>query len=124
MKVRAKGDICISITEGTVSALTIEDEGTALGDVDILNFVGAAVTVSKVGNTATINITGGSSSSPLIDWPISSGAPTGISKGTRYYLTGSPGTILGEDVVQGTTMEARIDSPIVRSDWYINMGGT
>lgn len=124
MKVRAKGDICISITEGTVSALTVEDEGTALGDVDILNFVGAAVTVSKVGNTATINITGGSSSSPLIDWSIASGAPTGISKGTRYYLTGSPGTILGEDVVQGTTMEARIDSPIVRSDWYINMGGT
>lgn len=124
MKVRAKGDICISITEGTVSALTVEDEGNALGDVDILNFVGAAVTVSKVGNTATINITGGSSSSPLIDWPIASGAPTGISKGTRYYLTGSPGTILGEDVVQGTTMEARIDSPIVRSDWYINMGGT
>ena len=73
--------------------------------------------------SATLLTSGGGSG--LTDWPISSGAPTGtIFKGKRYYLTGSSGVILGEDVAEGTTMEARIANPTVRADWYFNFGGT
>lgn len=61
----------------------------------------------------------------LVDWPIASGAPTGtIPKGKRYYLTGADGTILGEEVAEGTVMEARIANPTVRADWYFNFGGS
>ena|SRR5690348_13141719 len=58
MKVTAKGDICISISEPTGSEIDVQDEGVNLGLVTTLNFVGDSVMVSKTENTATITFTG------------------------------------------------------------------
>lgn len=105
--------------------IQFQDEGEDLGGpgtVRILNFVGAAVTAVRSENTITITISGGGGSA-LIDHPISSGAPVGAAAGARYYLTGASGTILGESVAEGSTMEARINNPTLRAHWYINMAG-
>ena len=42
--------------------LQIQDEGVPAGTVTTLNFTGASVTASVVGSTATITVSGGSSS--------------------------------------------------------------
>lgn len=94
------------------------------------------VTVAIINGTINVNIqslltgnsSGGSSGgggSPLTNWPIANGMPTGtIPIGTRYYLTGPAGIILLEAVAEGTTMEARVANPVARGDWYFNFGGT
>lgn len=120
-----------STNESTGKITTWLNVNFVLND-DIWDGDSTSETTIQVNNgaiTLTLQITlgGGSSSgcASLVNWPIASGAPTGtIPKGSRYYLTGSPGTILAEDVAQGTTMEARTNNPTVRADWYINFGGT
>jgi hypothetical protein len=48
-------------TGGGIAGIAVQDEGTTIVNVaNTMNFVGSAVTVSNVGNVATITITGGS----------------------------------------------------------------
>ena len=46
--------------EAGPSLITIQDEGSSQGSASILNFVGAGVSTSVTGSTATITINGGS----------------------------------------------------------------
>jgi hypothetical protein len=48
--------VVTSAGAGTLSAITIKDEGTTKGNVTILDFVGAAITASVSGSTATITL--------------------------------------------------------------------
>jgi len=110
--------------------------GTMLFKYGLLESVGDDddVTVNIANNTisvelqAIVQVSNGSSTgggASLINWPIASGVPDGSVKGTRYYLTGSAGVILGEAVAEGTTMESRIaGAGNNRADWYFNMGGS
>lgn len=46
------------------NAHVIQDEGTPVGTVAVLNFIGAGVTVSAAGTTASISIAGGNGADP------------------------------------------------------------
>lgn len=126
-KLRIPGRNCSGCNDFAFG-LEVQDEGDSLGTPSILDFEGDGVTVTATGGRATILIPGGGGGgggAALVDHPIASGAPAGaIAQGARYYLTGSPGVILGEDVAEGTTMEARIANPTLRAHWYFNFGGT
>ena len=72
-----------SVLSATASAITVEEEGTALTNAaTTLNFVGTNVTASGTGATKTITISGASSASPEITWNLGASGPD------HYEFTG------------------------------------
>jgi hypothetical protein len=83
--------------------LTLQDEGTPLGTIDTVNFVGAPVTATIGGQTGTVTVTGagstltaGTATLNFGAWPGSTDASvavtgqTGIGAGSRIWVGVAP----------------------------------
>lgn len=114
------------ISGGGGSALTIQDEGVTLtATADVIDFVGAGVTATAVGNTVTVTIPGGASSLQSGSQAIGSGVDT-ISVVFPVAFGAAPDVIISVSrPVAENLIHANIDSASVTAAGFTaSLGAT